>query len=569
MAILVNESGMEFAKEMIRSGNINMDSSWSFDANDGNLLLGDDENWEYYGQHHLAVDTDENMDTKAYWKFPIAKDGVIYRSGVIAAKQRAGQMGYQNILDAADELLSEIDEDGRSLKQIFDAIKNLVFRKKQVDLKLPQYMLDNLQKGLELVEAGKAGDGLLDKTVNEAKQMLRTGEIWTDKVVRASAWLARHASDKVAGWDKEGEETPGYVAHLLWLSDGDDNAKAWLEMKKEQLINEGEIKEVGSSFKVFKQADGQYRWFGWVTNKWIDREDEILTDSAHVEFYNYLEANPEDAPELWVWHTKGTARTSKADWWDYANGFFMYSGLLTEDEAKRYTSTSEELGMSHGFRVLGRIGKYITKYRTFEVSELPHEVAANPYTNFIIEEEETKMFTARKRDFLVQRLGEEKVAQLENVTDDAEKELINADVDWKGLNEQYEAEIEEMLAKQVAEQVAETTKSNVSDIVDEVVKELNVEGLQAVLVDLANHIKENAKLTETVNELAEKVNHLMQTEDARIAKALTPRMPIDWANPSANKENIVQEEELDQDVQNQVKNMNGELEWLKGFGGFK
>src|SRR3990167_10610566 len=41
----------------------------------------------------------------------------------------------------------------------------------------------------------------------------------------------------------------------------------------------GMAAEGKSSFAVFKSTNGAYRWLGWVTNKWLDRDSEIVTES--------------------------------------------------------------------------------------------------------------------------------------------------------------------------------------------------------------------------------------------------------------------------------------------------
>lgn len=58
----------------------------------------------------LAVDSDENEETKAHHKFPYGDFKKIHRDGVIAAKQRAAQYDYHAIEKAADVLLEMIDK---------------------------------------------------------------------------------------------------------------------------------------------------------------------------------------------------------------------------------------------------------------------------------------------------------------------------------------------------------------------------------------------------------------------------------------------------------------------------
>ena len=90
-------------------------------------------------------------------------------------------------------------------------------------------------KGLQLVDEGRAGDGLVPRTITDAR-LMADGDALSERKVRAMpGWFARHATDKKPGWDKPGEETPGYVAWLLW---GGDTAAEWAKRKVEQLNNE-------------------------------------------------------------------------------------------------------------------------------------------------------------------------------------------------------------------------------------------------------------------------------------------------------------------------------------------
>jgi hypothetical protein len=63
-----------------------------------------------------------------------------------------------------------------------------------VDLALPEYIQMAAMRGVEYYEAGRAGDGVVDRTIREARLMSR-GEVSEDKVIRVSAWAARHLVD--------------------------------------------------------------------------------------------------------------------------------------------------------------------------------------------------------------------------------------------------------------------------------------------------------------------------------------------------------------------------------------
>ncbi len=108
----VNATGKAHAKKLIADGGVDRDSPWSFDAEDGNKLLGPNgDDWENYSRFHLGVRPGEPEDTKQRYAYPYGKDGKVFRRGVIAAKQRAAQQGHKSIEEAADELLKMIDMD--------------------------------------------------------------------------------------------------------------------------------------------------------------------------------------------------------------------------------------------------------------------------------------------------------------------------------------------------------------------------------------------------------------------------------------------------------------------------
>ena len=82
-------------------------------------------------------------------------------------------------------------------------------------ISVPQWLQDNARRGLDWLAQGYGGDGLTDKTINEARQMSR-GIVSEDKATRMGAWFARHMSD-LQGTDRNTDPpTAGMVAHALW-----------------------------------------------------------------------------------------------------------------------------------------------------------------------------------------------------------------------------------------------------------------------------------------------------------------------------------------------------------------
>jgi HK97 family phage prohead protease len=89
-----------------------------------------------------------------------------------------------------------------------------------VDLTPPAYMRAAARRGLEYYAEGLAGDGLVDRTVREARAMAE-GNVTADKWVRIGAWIARHLGDldsPDANPSSPNYPSAGVVAHLLWGS---------------------------------------------------------------------------------------------------------------------------------------------------------------------------------------------------------------------------------------------------------------------------------------------------------------------------------------------------------------
>jgi len=110
MPIKLNPKGNTNARALINAGKVNKTSPWSFSAADGNKILGEDD-WENYSKWHLGIDRDAEPKTKAFYKYPFGKNGNVYRSALIAIRQRAGQQKQDDIFEAAGRLIKLIDKE--------------------------------------------------------------------------------------------------------------------------------------------------------------------------------------------------------------------------------------------------------------------------------------------------------------------------------------------------------------------------------------------------------------------------------------------------------------------------
>jgi HK97 family phage prohead protease len=104
-----------------------------------------------------------------------------------------------------------------------------------VDLKPTAGMAEAARTGLRLHNEGKSGDGLKPETVRRANIIAARQELSEDHVREMNSWFARHESDRRPGWNKPGDETPGFVAWMLWSGDA---GRTWSADKVEQMDRE-------------------------------------------------------------------------------------------------------------------------------------------------------------------------------------------------------------------------------------------------------------------------------------------------------------------------------------------
>lgn len=106
MAIELHPHAVSAIRALIKAGKVDDSSAWSFDASDGDALLGKSgDDWTAYGAVFLGVDPGADIHSKAHYKYPVAKGGKVFVSGLRAAITRAAQQGADDIEQAARKLL--------------------------------------------------------------------------------------------------------------------------------------------------------------------------------------------------------------------------------------------------------------------------------------------------------------------------------------------------------------------------------------------------------------------------------------------------------------------------------
>jgi hypothetical protein len=114
---------------------------------------------------------------------------------------------------------------------------------RQLSFDVPVYIREAARKGLDYYGQGLGGDGLVARTIREARDMA-AGRISEDKVIRANAWGARHLVDLDAPQnsdaDNDGFPGNGAVAFYLWGINPLDPSPAmqWFERQAERVREE-------------------------------------------------------------------------------------------------------------------------------------------------------------------------------------------------------------------------------------------------------------------------------------------------------------------------------------------
>jgi len=291
----------------------------------------------------------------------------------------------------------------------------------------------------------------------------------------------------------------------------------------------------GSAILIEKDAAGDWRWVGYPTNNFIDHSKDIITESAHLEFAEWVMKDIEHrGPVYTSWHAPLTHREHLADFVGYQNGFLVMSGKLTETEAARLMEVQKEceIGMSHtswGLRDKDD-PRQIVKYRMFEVTDLPVEMADNPFTTMEIISKEADM---DQLEYLTKLLGSKEKAEeaLQLKTSLKQKELDEAKVESK-----------EKTTEPVTEPKVETPAlaPDMAAIVKQIEEQL---GLKELSDQFAVILKE----AEKVPVLEAAIINLSKTKDQQLTEALTPQVGrYSWMNAaraSQNADTVVKEDD--------------------------
>ena len=111
MAITINPAAVEHTKRLIDEGLVTVDSDWdeAQPSNSEENTYLEEHGWNVFGRWNLAIDTNENRFSKSHYMFLLGDFETIHRSSLVAARDHADEVGYENVKEAAEELLAHLD----------------------------------------------------------------------------------------------------------------------------------------------------------------------------------------------------------------------------------------------------------------------------------------------------------------------------------------------------------------------------------------------------------------------------------------------------------------------------
>lgn len=319
----------------------------------------------------------------------------------------------------------------------------------------------------------------------------------------------------------------------------------------------GSMEKSSSAVVVEKDASGTWRAVMWPSNNFKDFDGEIIAEKAHQEYVEWLDENKNLSPVFTTWHEPGLVRKHQVDFAAYESGYLIMSAPLTEEEAAGLLVAQEvcDLGMSHGSIVLERDAqnpKIITKYRMVEVSDLPLENAANPFTDFSVISKEADM---DKQKYLASLLGEERAKEFLEKTGLKQAELREAGVEEKGKTDTTP---EPEPAKETVK-TEEPAAPDMEAILKAVSEQFDIEGLNAFVQKAQEDSEKLAVLEEVVKSLKEDGDEKLAE---KIAPPITKKMA--WTTrPSQSKDNHINEA----DEKDKLLKQSGPKHWLSEVTG--
>lgn len=505
----------------------------------------------------------------------IQKRFITYDDLGVDAPSMATSWEQLDEMQAAEELADQVREVSWSAR---DLVTNILYSQMPADEKAGaiKKVGDGFGKRLKETEKAKKSN---DMDLLEVQAILARDSRHTSVMQKIGVYLSEWVSKSVSALPYESFAIPEtrqfliddathvrqslrYAATML-SQDNDESVTARTALPKikeaAKKFKVGSVDDAGGAVFIEKDKEGRWRAVMWPSNNFIDTDEDIISESSHLEYVDWVNKNMEVAPVFLCHHIPGTLRKSSVDFVGYENGFLIMSAPLEEEEAAGLLRAQAvtDLGMSHGTFVLERDpndNRVITKYRMVEVSDLPLDHAANPFTDLEILSKEAKMDT---KAYLVQVLGsEEKADSYMKKAELKQKATREAGVEEKGKKE--------LPATTTPTAVVVNNNNKATEIPAEVLEAVvKAVGEKFGMNELSEQFSALRDQAEKVPVLEELVKSMNEDSNEALADLIDPPVgaTFSWMTKRAsqNKETVLkQNDEKDK----KLSESSPELDWL-------
>jgi len=298
------------------------------------------------------------------------------------------------------------------------------------------------------------------------------------------------------------------------------------------------------TYVTFKQdAQGDWWFIGLYSNKYIDRDEEILSEKAHQKYVEWVKETgikppvilmhmPKHLPGFWYQvmqaHNSGMITTKTLnnllkDFYKdyalaetekvfYANGFTGVAAKVYNDKqgwVKNLINYPEKLGMSHGFIPMEMDGNIYNEYRAFEFSVLPLKRAANVYTSIRLMEENEMPLEKDVQEFLdeIQNGTAEEV--------DVETQDLSTELEEKGV-EFKEADVQKLVEAMKWNEFVELVKTRFDEY-------------HAVV----------AEFVDKLDAFEKRLDQVEKSEDEKVADLIKPNYAQLLPSPTTSPDNVI------------------------------
>jgi hypothetical protein len=113
VTVKLNRTAYDYAKALVEKGKVVRDERDAWSEDQPSTAMENDfirsHGFTEYAKWHLAIDDDQDPETKKHYKFPYGDFKKVHRCAILSAESRAGQYKHFDVERAAARLHEMID----------------------------------------------------------------------------------------------------------------------------------------------------------------------------------------------------------------------------------------------------------------------------------------------------------------------------------------------------------------------------------------------------------------------------------------------------------------------------